>query len=383
MNKNSRILIHGAGVAGLACAIWLGKHGFRPVVVEKSPHIRATGGFIIALSGASYRFADELGILPDLQARDSDIYASSYHDAKGNTLLHLDYKYLFNGVDYIQITRDEIENVLYEHARNFAEYRFSLSATKISQNGSGDVQVEFSDGTQEEFDIVIGTDGLHSTVRKLSFNDSDIIKHYLGLQVAAYKLDDVVGLKNKFEYHMERDHYMVLYSGRDGKLGCVFVWESDDKKAPVVERRWNVLNEHYRNAGPLTRKVIKNFPNSSPMYMDPLIQIEMKKWSTGRVVVLGDAAHCSTLLSGQGASSAFVDASYLCKALINGEPEQAFNYYEQKMRAAISEIQPATRKAAMWYVPRSYIRQQLRDNGMRLLPVNYFKSYFKKKYMKI
>ncbi len=383
MDKNSRILIHGAGVAGLTCAIWLGRHGFRPVVVEKSPHIRAAGGFIIALSGASYRFADELGMLPDLQARDSDIYASSYHDGKGRTLLHLDYKYLFNGVDYIQIMRDEIENILYEYAKDLAEYRFSLSANKITQDKPGAVQIEFSDGKQEEFDVVIGTDGLHSAIRRLSFDKSDVIKHYLGLQVAAYKLDDFIGLKNKFEYHMDKDHYMVLYSGRDGKLGSVFVWESDDKKAPAIDQRWNVLNDHFRDAGPLARNVIENFPDTSPMYMDPLIQIEMKKWSTGRVVVLGDAAHCSTLLSGQGASSAFVDASYLCKALIDGEPEQAFQYYEQQMRSAISEIQPATRKAAMWYVPRSYVRQTIRDTGMRLLPVNYFKSYFKKKYMKI
>ncbi len=383
MKKNSRILIHGAGVAGLTCAIWLGRNGFQPVVVEKFPEIRAAGGFIIALSGASYRFADELGMLADMQARDSDIYASSYHDSKGSTLLHLDYKYLFNGVDYIQITRDEIENVLYEHAKDQAEYRFSTSAEKITQEAPGVVHVEFTDGKQEEFDLVIGTDGLHSTTRKIAFNESEITRHYLGLQVAAYKLDDIVGLKNKFEYHMEKDRYMVLYSSRDGKLGCVFVWKSDDKKAPSIEQRWDVLNDHYRDAGSLARKVIEHFPDTDPMYMDPLMQIEMKQWHRGRVVVIGDAAHCMTLLSGQGASSAFADACYLSRALIDGKPEDAFNSLEKTMRPAISAMQPATRKAAMWYVPRNRLRQIIRDTGMRMLPVNYFKGYFKKKYMKI
>lgn len=382
MKKNSRILIHGAGVAGLTCAIWLGRNGFRPVVVEKSPYIRATGGFIIALSGASYRFAKELDLLTNMQARNSDIYASSYHDGNGNELLHLDYKYLFKDVDYLQITRDEIENVLYENAKDLAEYRFNVSANKITQDKDV-VQVEFTDGKKEEFDLVIGTDGLHSKIRTLVFDESEVKKHFLGLQVAAYKLDDVVGLKNKFEYHMDRDQYMVLYSCRDGKLGSVFVWQSDDKTAPSNDERWDVLKHNYRNAGPLARKVIEHFPKGSYMYMDPLIQIEMKKWYTGRVVVLGDAAHCSTLLSGQGASSAFVDASYLCKALIDGDPDNAFQYYEEKMRTNISEIQPATRKAAMWYVPRNVIRQTIRDTGMRMLPVNYFKGYFKKKYMKI
>ena len=383
MNKNSRILIHGAGIAGLTCAIWLGRNGFRPVIVEKSPEIRAAGGFIICLAGASYRFAEELGILPDLQARNSDIYSSTYHDGKGNKLLDLDYKYLFKGVDFIQITRDEIENVLYEHAKDKAEYRFSVSAEKINQDEPGVVQVEFTDGKQEEFDLVIGTDGLHSAIRELTFDQSDVTKHYFGLQLAAYKLENFVGLKNKFEYHMEKNRFMVLYSCRDGKLGCVFVWQSDDKQAPPVEQRWDFLKEQYRDAGPLAKKVIELFPDTSPMLMDSFLQIEMKQWHKGRVVLIGDAAHSLTVLSGQGASSAFADACYLSRALVQGEPEEAFKTLEESMYTAVSEMQSSSRKAAYWYVPRNRARQIIRDNGMRLMPINYFKSYFKDKYMKI
>ncbi|MEO1926781.1 MAG: FAD-dependent monooxygenase [Gammaproteobacteria bacterium] len=383
MKKDSRILIHGAGVAGLTCAIWLGRNGFRPVVVEKTPEIRAAGGFIICLCGSSYRFAKELGMMPALQERDSDIYASSYHNANGNTLMSLDYTNLFNGVDFIQITRDEIENVLYENAKNLAEYRFSTSVKELKQKDSDKVQVEFSDGKQEEYDLVIGTDGLHSTIRGLVFDQNEVIKHYLGLQVAAYKLEDVVGLENKFEYHMGKNNYMVLYSSRDGKLGSVFVWGSDDKVAPPVEERWNILRDNYRDTSPLFQKVIDNYPNTSPMLMDPLIQIEMKKWHKGRVVVLGDAAHCMTLLSGHGASSAFSDASYLSKGLIEGEPTEAFNYYETQMRKSISEMQVATRKAAGWYVPKNALKQYARDFGMKLLPDAFFQNYFKAKYSKV
>ena len=220
-------------------------------------------------------------------------------------------------------------------------------------------------------------------MRGLAFDESEVTKHYLGLQVAAYKLDDIVGLKNKFEYHMERDRYMVLYSSRDGKLGCVFVWKSDDRTAPPAEQRWDVLRENYRDAAPLFRKVIEQFPNDAPMLMDPLTQIEMKKWYKGRVVLVGDAAHCMTLLSGQGASSAFADASYLSKALIDSEPEDAFKTLSDTMHPAITKMQAATRKAATWYVTRSRIRQIIRDTGMKMLPVNYFKGYFKEKYMRI
>jgi 2-polyprenyl-6-methoxyphenol hydroxylase-like FAD-dependent oxidoreductase len=383
MKKDSRILIHGAGVAGLGCAIWLGRHGFHPVVIEKASEIRATGGFVICLSGASYRFADELGMMSALKKRDTDIYSASYHNSKGDALLRLDYKKLFKGVDFIQITRDEIENVFYENAKNLAEYRFNISASKIEQNDEKKVQVEFTDGTQEEFDVVIGTDGLYSTVRELAFDPEDITEHHLGLQVAAFKLDNIVGLKNKFEYHMDRNRYMVLYTNRDGNLGAIFLWKSENRKAPSIESRWDVLKENYKDAAPLFNNIIEHFPDTSPMYMDPLIQVEMKKWHTGRVVLLGDAAHCMTLLSGQGASSAFVDSSYLCKSLIENDYEIAFNDFERKMRPSISIMQPATREGAKWYIPQTRIRHFIRDNAMRFLPDSYFMHHFKKKYSRI
>tara|TARA_R110000782_G_scaffold248417_2_gene335352 strand:- start:2761 stop:3912 length:1152 start_codon:yes stop_codon:yes gene_type:complete len=383
MKKNSRILIQGAGVAGLACAIWLGRNGFRPVVVEKAPDIRATGGFVICLSGASYRFADELGMMPALKQRDTDIYSASYHNSKGSTLLRLDYKELFKGVDFIQITRDEIEIVLYENAKELAEYRFSTSASKIEQVDANKVQVEFTDGKQEEFDLVIGADGLYSTIRKLAFEESAVINHYLGLQVAAFKLENIAGLKHKFEYHMDRNRYMVLYSNRDGKLGSVFLWKSDQRNPVPIDQRWKILRESYQDASPLYKNVIEHFSDETPMYMDNLLQIEMKKWHKGRVVLLGDAAHCMTLLSGQGATTAFIDASHLCKSLIAHEPEQSFKYYEQKMRPSISKIQPATRKGAKWYIPETRARHFVRDSAMRYLPDSYFMHHFKKKYSRV
>ncbi len=175
MKRGSRILISGAGVAGLASAIWLGRAGFRPVVVERAPGIRAEG-YIVSIAHNAYRFAAELGLLDGLRRRQSDILGSSYHDGSGRQLMHLDYQKLFKGLDIVQIMRDSLESLLYEAAKEAADYRFDVTATKIGQQGEA-VQVHFSDGRQEEYDLVIGADGLHSAVRELNVAPGDVKLH--------------------------------------------------------------------------------------------------------------------------------------------------------------------------------------------------------------
>lgn len=380
MDKNTRILISGAGVAGLACAIWLGRHGFRPLVIEKSATIRADG-YIISLSHASYRYAERLDLLGKIAEKNAGIKESSYHDRHGRAMLTLDYRDLFAGIDVVQIMRDDLEDILHDAAKDLADIRLATSLVTIEPDGDR-TQVTFDDGSSEEFDVVIGADGLHSNTRSLSFEASDVTKHYLGLFSSAYRLPNVINLRERFENHMERSRYMCVYTTRDDDLACVFIWQSDKLTAPPPNERYHELQSQFEGAPALVRQVMDGFPKGETIYMDPLIQIEMKKWSTGNVVLLGDAAHCLTLLSGQGASSAFWGACNLAEGLVAHSKADAFKAYENAFRPVIAEIQPATRLAAKWYVPRTAIRYAVRDAAMRYLPDQLFQRYFKKKYSK-
>lgn len=380
MNRDARILISGAGIAGLTCAIWLGRSGFKPVVVEKAPRIRADG-FIISFSHHAYRFAQQLGLMPALRERDARILSSSYHDRSGRALLTLDYERLFAGVDVLQIMRDDLETVLFDNARDLAEFRFDTTATRIDQ-AKRRVDVTFSDGRQESFDLMIGADGLHSATRELAFDATEFNRQYLGLSCAAYRLPNFLAMRQKFETHMEASRYMVIFTSQGNDLAAVFVWASDMASAPPAEQRWQHLCEMYDGAADLVAQTLAHRPDESPIYMDPLIQIELPSWHKRRVVVLGDAAHCLTLLSGQGASAAFSDASRLSLALAEHEPEDAFRIYENAMRPIITELQPTTRRIARWYVPRSPLRHAARDAMLRYLPESAFRALFRYKYTK-
>ncbi|MCG8544811.1 MAG: FAD-dependent monooxygenase, partial [Alphaproteobacteria bacterium] len=348
MEKSSHILISGAGVAGLASAIWLGQNGFRPVVVEKAPEVRAHG-FLISLSHHAFHFAESLNLIPALQARNVGIVASSYHDETGASMLDLDYRRLFDGISILQIMRDDLQEALYESARDVADFRFSTTVTGIDQDAGG-ADVTFNDGSTGRFDLVIGADGLHSAVRDLAFGPKDVIRHPLGLCCAAYRLPNVFGMDRKFETHMEKDRYLALFTTRSDDIAGVFVWASDAMEAPAPDARWPWLRDAYAGSAARIQGVIDNYPGNGLMYMDPLFQVDMPCWHKGRVVMAGDAAHCMTLFSGRGASVAFAGACRLARALVEHPVERALQQYDAELRPIVSRIQPATRSAARWYV---------------------------------
>ena len=378
MQKNSRILISGAGIAGLVSAYWLAKNGMRPIVVEKAESIRADG-FIISLSHESYRFAESMGIMPKLRQLDTLIRESAYYDRTGTPMLELKYNELFSGVNVVQVMRDDLQMVLYELTKDMAEFRFNSTINSLTQ-GHKQVSVEFNNNQVEEFDAVIGADGLHSNTRNIAYNEDEVSKHYMGLFSSAYRLKNTIELKSIFENHMERNRYMCVYTTRENTLACVYIWKNSDLIAPPSHTRPQVLKDAYRNAPELVHRILEQCPTTSPLYMDPLIQINLASWSKGRVVLLGDAAHCLTLLSGQGASSAFWGASILARNMIDNSFEDACGVYENELKPILSVVKKQTLSAAKWYVPQSNFKFHLRDAAMKYLPNRFFQHYFKLKY---
>jgi 2-polyprenyl-6-methoxyphenol hydroxylase-like FAD-dependent oxidoreductase len=373
-----KILISGAGIGGLAAAIRLSHNNYDVTVVEKNKLSR-TGGYLVALSHQSYIFAEEMGLIPDLKPFDLSIMSSSYHDKKGRNLLALDYGKMMEGLDIIQLMRGDLAHVLYQHAEKRVDIRFGDVITAIEG-----AQVTFASGKQEEFDIIIGADGVHSGVRAVAFDDKDVTHNYLDLHCAAFRLQNVLGLEKEFQTHMERNRYMAVFNTLDGDLGAVFVWANDARNLPPPEARRDALLQAFAGSGAIIEKVLPHCPEDGPPYMDVLSQIYMPIWHKGRSVLVGDAAHCLTLFSGRGAAAAFAGACRLCNAIIaNDTPEAAFRAYEAEMRPIINEIMPATRGAVKWYVPMSAKNHILRDSLMRYVPNSVFRQYFKMKYSNV
>src|SRR5699024_11736175 len=104
-------------------------------------------------------------------------------------------------------------------------------------------------------------------------------------------------------------------------------------------------------------------------YLDRASQIRMPSWSTGRIALVGDAAAAPSLLAGQGAALAMVEAYVLATQLrdFNGDHSQAFIAYQHQVDSVIRTKQDAARSLGTAFPPRTRRKLFLRNTALRLM----------------
>ena len=114
-----------------------------------------------------------------------------------------------------------------------------------------------------------------------------------------------------------------------------------------------------------------------PVLIDSLTMVDLPKWSKGRVLLLGDAAHCLTLVSGQGAGMALASAEMLGEALKrNTDLRAALLDHERRLRPTIARLQARSRKMAAVFIPQSVFAFRFRNFVMRHMPRAWLGRYF-------
>jgi 2-polyprenyl-6-methoxyphenol hydroxylase-like FAD-dependent oxidoreductase len=117
----------------------------------------------------------------------------------------------------------------------------------------------------------------------------------------------------------------------------------------------------------LVPDLIKRCGEDSQVYFDEVSQVVVPNWYRGRIVLLGDACQCVSLVAGQGASMAMAGAYVLAQEIAEGEDVLfALARYQNRMQPSIETKQESGRNLAGWFVPRGPFRLAMRDLFMRL-----------------
>lgn len=172
MPTNKRILISGASIAGLTLAHWLAKYGFQPTVIERAPGLR-TGGNGVDLRDQAIEVAEQMSIMGQIRAAATDVQGMKFVNAADQSVVRIDTQ----GDGEVEIMRGDLVTILHQAAGDAVKYIFGDSIKTLKQTGDG-VAVTFEHGPARRFDLVIGADGLHSTLRKLAFGpESQFLQH--------------------------------------------------------------------------------------------------------------------------------------------------------------------------------------------------------------
>lgn len=352
-----RICISGAGVAGPALAHWLLHYGHRPTLVEIAPQFRR-GGYIIDFWGKGYELADRMGILPRLQESGYQVREVRLVDELGQKAGGFDTRLLTNalGGRFVSLPRGELASILYDTVKDRIETLFDNSVNSFTDVGSA-VVVNFTQSPPREFDVLIGADGLHSNVRQLAFAHDTSPEVYLGYHVAAF---EITGYRPRDELtyvsFSRPGRQIARFAMRDDRTVFMMIFASPSPihaRTPDAQR--DVLQTTFGGMGWETDAILEALKEAQSFYFDRVSQIHQPRWSTGRVALLGDAAHCPSLLAGEGCALAIIDAYVLAGELAraDGNHAIAFRNYESRLRDFIGAKQRAAKRFAGQFAPRT------------------------------
>lgn len=385
MMKKQKVLISGAGIAGLTLAYWMQKSGMEVTIVEKASHLRE-GGYMIDFWGLGFDVSEKMEILSELAKAHYTIPEFEFVNEKNERVGGFDVLKLRSLIQYrhFNLLRSNLEKILFETVKDNVKFMFSDSIRFINSANS-EVRVTFESGSEAEFSIVIGADGLHSNVRNLKFGPEEQFEKYLGYYVASFTVDNYLKEDRIFYSYSTPGKQVSLYSLRENKLATLFVFKSEMKLALDVEEECGkeVLRTVYRNVGWECPRLFEAMNESPDFYFDRVSQIEMDHWFSGPIALVGDACQCVSLIAGQGSSLAMAGAYILAGELkeARGEVQAAFHNYERILKPEIGRKQRLAQEFASSFVPDTKFAIWKRNTFTNLMFLPFVSRWFINKYL--
>lgn len=369
------VLISGAGIAGPALAYWLLKFGFEPTIVERAPHFR-DGGYMIDVWGTGYDLIERFGLSNALRGRTYQFDRLEFVDEDNQRVSGLgrDVMHRALGERFFSIPRGDLARAIFKDVEGRTETLYNTSIEQLRQDSEG-VAVEFSNGQQRRFDLVVGADGLHSRVRELVYGTQRQFEKYLGYCAASFAVEGYP--------HRDEGAYVSYglpgrqisrYAMRGGRTVFLLVFAADkppDISPHDVEGQKTLLRETFGRDGWETPQILASLDAADDLYFDAVSQIRMPQWSHGRVGLVGDAAYCPSLLAGAGSAFAMLGAYVLAGELrkANGDAARALPAYEAKIRSWLTKQQDAAVGFAGSFVPKTSFGVWLRNRVVSLMNV--------------
>jgi 2-polyprenyl-6-methoxyphenol hydroxylase-like FAD-dependent oxidoreductase len=361
------ILISGASVAGPALAYWMAAFGWDVTVVERAEELRDEGQNV-DIRGAGRDVIRGMGLEDAVRAASTGGRGTELVDSGGEVVA----AFGVQGGEQdgptaeLEILRGELSRALYDRTPDIVGWRFGDTIESLGRRPD-EVDVRFASGDERTFDVVAIAEGQRSASRALVFDDERL--EPLGVYIAYATIPRAERDSKTWRWYnapgarpaSPPPQNLATTRARRGFMADEPAHDERSREAQIA-----LLGEVFGDLGWETPRILAALESSS-FYFEDLAMVTVPSWRQGRVVLLGDAAHCVTPLGGGGTSLALVDAYVLARELSEyRDPTQAFAAYETFMRPVVAKAQKLPPGVPRVAFPESRVGVRLLRAGEKL-----------------
>ena len=239
----------------------------------------------------------------------------------GKPPVDVDFTRLVAGISdrHVEIMRGELAAILHDATRHDVEYVFGDGIRSLIQDDGG-VEVTFEHGAARRFDLVVGADGLHSTVRRLAFGDESRFRRYIGGYLAVYTVPNHLQLHGPdadLPRPGQAGRHVSGPADRAGPRGVPVPPPPRVRLRPPRPRPPEAAAAARSSPATAGRypRLLADLDDADDFYFDSISQIVMDRWSDRRITLVGDAGYSPGPAVGGGTSVAVIGAYLLADAL--------------------------------------------------------------------
>lgn len=337
-----KILIVGAGIAGLSFAAFCEKLGLEYRIIDRAHEFKNIGyGLSIWPNGQKLLDKLALGELVD---------GDSYHlknykiaNRQGRIIHSLDFSKI-NRIHspVVGVERSKIHSRLLDQVgRESISYNTTVDIVGNSNDG---VVVRFSNGDEENFDLVVGADGVHSKVRQQVFTHTQ--EENYGWTSWLFWLDSKFKVPEGIYQMIGPKAYVCFYPMSPKLCGIYMAAQMEpNRQDPFTtpsekSAREKLIKSYFHDFGGMIPAIIETIDETEQMFHDDLRKIDADNWYKGRVALIGDAEHAISPLTGMGCSMALEDAYVLSVELAKApDINTALRSYKERRLKRINKLQ--------------------------------------------
>lgn len=361
-SESRQILIAGGGIAGLAAWRALRQQGIQSLVIERRP-IATDGGLAINLPGNAIAALHRLGLGEAIERLGHPVRKREYRTHDDRLLAAIDEDAFWGDAMRPRAVRRSDLAAMLGEGLDASSLKAGHAIGQIDEEKEA-VRVRLENGDGLSGNLLVGADGVRSLVRQATLGAS----HTVAARIASASW--------RFMAPNPGVDGWTLWTGARGMIlllpvddTTVYGWFTLDAPA-IGEDNLEVIHETFVDFPDRVRKALSwALTRPKSLYHSPIEEIRAPGWSSGRVVLIGDAAHATAPVWAQGGALAMEDALALAQIIARSDEVTSIGpQFEALRRSRVAHVQSMTdrlskaarlpyglRKLIMpWVTPRSY-----------------------------